>query len=152
MTLPNATLVPDASNPTAYKGVAASLKFKLKIKNGGAAIPQAASTKKLYTLDFYFAKKDAVNGLLPTADRSAAFTILTSPTALNFGLTNTQESGEMEFKTSATLPSADCALFTYICSCVKVGADATGVYTESPSNNNCGCKSAQNLVSCAAGE
>jgi hypothetical protein len=128
-------------------GTPTTLKFDVKIQNNNAdyIIAALAAGNKNYAVTFYFSKSDVSNNVI--AATAVAMTITGTSPGLEFGLAVGASSASLIFQTSATLPTAACATYTHVCACVSKGADA--LYTETPTNNNCGCKAVGTTISCA---
>jgi hypothetical protein len=144
--LPTADFTPQAANPIAVKGISATLKFDLKIKNNALAGNDITAANPNYAVDFYFSYSN-------NADQSIITKQLiplsgTSP-ALGFPLNGQASSGTLTFQTTGTLPTSNCNSYRWLCGCVKPGTAAT--YTDTVTTNNCACKDASALIACDAG-
>ena len=132
----------------AFKGVEATLEFKLKIKNGGPEIITQGPGDIAYAVKFYFSDAN-------TADQGAATKVLltnvATPAIMNDDLAVNGETAVKTFSAKGTLPAVSCNSYKYFCACVEKGINAA--YTESPTNNNCQCVDAgtPNLISCSPG-
>jgi hypothetical protein len=145
---------PDAgSYPIFVKNNANNLVgFKLDIKNNamaGVGNQIAASTSNNYAVDVYFAQADLA--VTPGATKTTAFAAVLTSGDLKFGLAVGATTSPMQvFTVTATLPTGNCKLYTWLCACVKAGPGAQ--YVDSITTNNCQCKDASAKISCSPGK
>jgi hypothetical protein len=129
--------------------------FKFDIENAATSATgndiTAATGGDNYAVDVYFAQADLKT--TPTGTKTAAFSASKTAGDLAVALTagSSTTAGLLTFTANnVKLPSTNCNLYTWICACVKEGAQAT--FVDSDTTNNCICSDYSSKISCNPGE